>query len=1732
MSKSYRNIYYLWLAIAVLSGAFWSALVWNLLKSPAQAAPVASSVCVNSSCVFSTITDALATSTLNVGDMITVTSTYNGEGETFPWTFTAGKNLTLDCLNNATVINGGDSQASVVLTSTSTIQNCRFSFVNLTVSATSSDNIRIIGNTFSTSTTSTISLSQSYIGPFTIQNNTGLNGIDIQNADNGGAITNNTLRVYRLGGNYGVMIRTSDGVNIASNTIYGYVTTTINALIIVEGSSNVTISTNTLWFPGAASIDIDGGIIVVSDSLNTVISGNDIGADPGAPGDANCIAIRASTATSSIVSTLLVTRNTMFLGPECFGLRVHNYPGTAGTILVTSTYNIYYGYGYNNNSWGMLLTNSNDSASAVRVYTDYDGFYNLQVNYYNSSSTITAVNSQTMDPWFMTADVDTSNDHYLAPLSPYLDIDGDLDIGAHGGSRRNIIYLDDAGVVDYVTIDMADPDGLDIMGTDQVYRDGDTVNMAAGVYTSATIGTSTNFTGNIIITGAGAGTIINGGATSSAITLNGINGSAIQNLVVQNASATLYSYMMPAHGYAYGGNDYGSDGGLGTVYLFAGEASVPITTNTDISPYMGSPPQNWHLSLIGNAEGARIAIYHRVDTYPNQAAAEAIYPELGDGPWTVAYWATTTWTYSSGTGQYSYNTPSGVAANRQEGASLVTTTPAITRISSNGSSFAGFKFVNSSNNTISTVTSTVNGYGVWFAGSSSGNSVDNSVITSSLFYDVFSTSTGNNSIRNTSFTSASSSITGTGEVGVYHKVRGYLTDASGNPIPGAAFTLASANSSVSTTLATLGTGYSGYSGYLQSFTMTSSSISELSGGFNPFILVASPTSTWATTTKTFNLSSVNQTLSMTMYASAPAAPSNFVTTTVNTSSMSFNWTDNSSGNSQEENFIINYISSGGSWPGSTSTLSANATTATISGLTANTQYTFRIKAQNTADSSSFVTSTAIYTLANIPTSLAATPVSYNRIDISWSGDASWYFAENLSNSSSSGWISTSSHSFTGLSCGLIMSFRVQGRNGDSITTPWSDIVSTATGACPTSASSPAPAPSSAPESTPSSTPTSTSTPTGTTTPTQTLAPTSTPTSTATFTTPVTTVPVPATASSTPTSTRTPATRTVTPASSPQSNESVSTTSSIAPVATVEEESVEPSTITSTTASTAVNESSITANTYTTSLTAPSHRLSIFDLTFKFGKSLTRRAAYEFSVLAGSPMTIEIPATAFSKVPSSVEITVFSEPLRYRFVLTAQGSYMVSFPSPSIGNHEGFVEVDYGDGDRDAVEFRFQSLAQGIITSEDGSSIGNAQVSLYSQSGSLIDSSFLDSPNPFTTDSNGAYGWMVENGEYYLKIQAGGYYSRTTPVFSVSNNMVNRFIELIRIPPTIAEVIDPEAPFTQNLGNVSKNLVAKTKAAVKRASQAVEVVADNPTVEKTAEQIVAPTAIGIVVAGAIPLMSWVDILPLLKLLFLQPILLLGKRKRAGWGQVYHSLSKLPVELATVRLFSAKTKNLAQSRVTDNKGKYAFTVEPGEYHIQVEKNNLLFPSALLKNYQSDGRRANLYHGEPIVITDKDAVITANIPLDPISKSKTPSRLYWERIGRSAQYTLSWAGLAVTSVSLYISPRLYIGIILIAHLILLMLFRRLALPARLKSWGIVYDKANKKPLGHVIARLFNFNFNKLVSTEITNRRGRYHFLAGDGKFYLTYEHHDYKPEKTNIIDLTGKEAEAIGVDAGLGK
>lgn len=327
--------------------------------------------------------------------------------------------------------------------------------------------------------------------------------------------------------------------------------------------------------------------------------------------------------------------------------------------------------------------------------------------------------------------------------------------------------------------------------------------------------------------------------------------------------------------------------------------------------------------------------------------------------------------------------------------------------------------------------------------------------------------------------------------------------------------------------------------------------------------------------------------------------------------------------------------------------------------------------------------------------------------------------------------------------------------------------------------------------------------------------------------------------------------------------------------------------------------------------------------------------------------------------------------------------------------------------------------------------------------------------------------------------------------------------------------------------VTKEIAAVPQVIYKQ----ITVAANDPVVEKTTERVVVPTAIGLVVAGFLPFISWLDFLPFLRLLFLQPLMLLGLRRRAKWGKVYNSLNKMPVDLAIVRLFNAENNRLVQSKVTDLKGHYIFIVGPGRYRVEVKKDNFIFPSNFLAGMKEDGLMTDIYHGEIIEVTDVNTAITATVPMDPVGVFKKPWRLLWEKVGRKLQTVLSVLGIIATAVSLYISPKWYIAALLVLHIILFILFRRLSVP-KVKGWGIIYDEANKKPLPGSIVRLFNSRLNKLVGTQIADSKGRYNFIAGDDKYYLTFEHKNYLPGRSALVDLSGKASSPITIDAGLKK
>lgn len=545
------------------------------------------------------------------------------------------------------------------------------------------------------------------------------------------------------------------------------------------------------------------------------------------------------------------------------------------------------------------------------------------------------------------------------------------------------------------------------------------------------------------------------------------------------------------------------------------------------------------------------------------------------------------------------------------------------------------------------------------------------------------------------------------------------------------------------------------------------------------------------------------------------------------------------------------------------------------------------------------------------------------------------------------------------------------------------------------------------------------------------------------------------------------------------------------------------------------------------------RLSLSDLQFlAASRSIVLQPANgTVSSLAGTTLTVGIKKTSLAGTPTSI-VLVVDGTNRYQMALSGD-TYYADSVFPRSGIHMSGVEVDYGNGARDNVSFTLAGLSYGTVRAA-GEPIEGAALALLDASGNPV-SGFSST----LTSVNGSYGLVVPNGNYSLRASKKGFYDRSSPSITVTNNVINTDLDLVQQPPDLLDAISATSTLAQNVSNIAKNLTAKTKAAaelgvqkIKDTAEAVDKFTKDPAVQQQASQVVAPTAVTVTAVGTIAIASWGQLIPFMRLFFLQPLMLLGLRRRKGWGQVYNTLNKMPVDLATLRLISVETGKVIQSKVTDREGRYAFVVNPGKYTIQVMKSGFAFPSMLLGNAKNDGRRTDIYHGEIIEVTEKDAVITANIPLDPIGDHKRPIRIFWQRLGRALQVATSWIGLVVTVISLYISPRWYVWVLFVVHILFFIVFRRLALPKKIKSWGITYDTTSKKPIGRVIARLFNSEFNKLVATQITDGSGRYYFLASDDKYYVTYDHPEYMAEKTNVLDLGGKEGENIAVDVGLSK
>ncbi|MFH1226203.1 MAG: carboxypeptidase-like regulatory domain-containing protein [bacterium] len=232
--------------------------------------------------------------------------------------------------------------------------------------------------------------------------------------------------------------------------------------------------------------------------------------------------------------------------------------------------------------------------------------------------------------------------------------------------------------------------------------------------------------------------------------------------------------------------------------------------------------------------------------------------------------------------------------------------------------------------------------------------------------------------------------------------------------------------------------------------------------------------------------------------------------------------------------------------------------------------------------------------------------------------------------------------------------------------------------------------------------------------------------------------------------------------------------------------------------------------------------------------------------------------------------------------------------------------------------------------------------------------------------------------------------------------------------------------------------------------------NDPAIEKANEQTMAPILLALALANAVVAISLTNLWLFFQYL-LSGLFVFSRRRHLDWGAVYDSVTKEPIDLAVVRLYSKDFHHLVQTRITGQNGRYLFIVKKsGKYHLTIAKAGYIFPTKALKGKKEDAKYHGLYHGQSIVVKPglprgkaggKHGLITLNVPLDPIKKIKKTSnwrfsllRLRLSKAGRLFHNIIGGSVIVLATGALIIFPKPLMLVLWLFQVILYLLGRRL--------------------------------------------------------------------------------------------
>jgi hypothetical protein len=557
----------------------------------------------------------------------------------------------------------------------------------------------------------------------------------------------------------------------------------------------------------------------------------------------------------------------------------------------------------------------------------------------------------------------------------------------------------------------------------------------------------------------------------------------------------------------------------------------------------------------------------------------------------------------------------------------------------------------------------------------------------------------------------------------------------------------------------------------------------------------------------------------------------------------------------------------------------------------------------------------------------------------------------------------------------------------------------------------------------------------------------------------------------------------------------------------------------------------------TSLGAEDGGLDSADVQFMVAETvltLTTTSSGVVEVTPTSDVRVAIPADTVSDDVETIVLTVADDTYLMRLD-DATGLYLADITIPDVLTIlDVYVLVTYIDGSTESVSSYLRVVAPGrvyqVVDGEEAA-VTSAVVTLFEQvDGEWIvwDGSPYGQFNPTRVSVLGEFSWYVPNGTYRVSVSADGFEPALSRTLTVSNAIVNPQIRLTAREEE-EEIVSPTPSSEEKTdeGKRAPTTLAESFLAalpIEAVQQTMETIRELPGVEEAAE--FSTPALAITAGASVVVLSVAfDFLPFLQYFFTAPVLFFWRRRRKGYGVVYNAIAKTPIDLAVVRLFqvtdevAAPRGRLVKSRVTDKGGRYFFLVHPGKYRIEVRKPGFDHPSDYLKAEQTDGQYLDLYHSEIIEVTADNALITANIPMDPSQAAAyhEPASVRRRKILRALQHTVAIVGVVTAIVFAIIRPTIFSIGMIVVQVGVYLLARRLARPQKPISWGIVYDKQTGRPLSRVVARIFEPKYNKLLETQVTDSKGRYAFILGPNQYFATFQKKGFKEKDIDPIDYS---------------